>query len=111
MYKEKIKKANKVEVKGVKPSTPTSPELYPFSDLIKFEQEEGQALGPLRIRKISKRHYGPHVPLTIYWKNGSVRVVNALVDTGVEVSLIHGNPSKFKQGISLTITTLEGKEI
>lgn len=59
---------------------------------------------------MSRADLRPHVPLTIYWKNGSQTQVRALEDTGAEASLIYGNPDKFK-GTTLTITGLGGAEV
>lgn len=61
----------------------------------------------IQIRTVDNR---PHVPLTIFWKNGSQTQTQALVDTGAEVSIIYGNPKKFK-GIPITISRLGGNEI
>lgn len=48
----------------------------------------------------------PHVKVYIYWQT-SVQKVFALVDTGAEASIVHGNPEKLK-GKSVPLTGLGG---
>lgn len=45
--------------------------------------------------QLGRVDYRPHVKLTIYWWNATPIIARALLDTGVEASLIYGNPSKF----------------
>ncbi|XP_063315794.1 uncharacterized protein LOC134615238 [Pelobates fuscus] len=56
----------------------------------------------------SVKDHRPHVKVEIYWKNKNVERVTALVDTGAEATLIHGNPKKFA-GLPYVITGLGGK--
>ena len=44
----------------------------------------------------------PHVELAIHWSPVNVQCVLALVDTGAECSLIHGNPEHFPRTPAVT---------
>ncbi|XP_039618339.1 LOW QUALITY PROTEIN: uncharacterized protein LOC120534898 [Polypterus senegalus] len=52
----------------------------------------------------------PYTPLKIFWRKGQVQRVLALIDTGAEVTLIHGNTDNF-EGECVTVTGYGGSEI
>lgn len=53
----------------------------------------------------------PHIPLTIYWAKGNVQTVLALMDTGSEVTLLHGDPKKHAGPIRYVNVYGDGEEV
>ena len=56
--------------------------------------------GKVRVSALRDRGCGggyrkPHVEIAIHWSPVNIQCVPALVDTGAECSLIHGNPEWF----------------
>ncbi|XP_032312704.1 uncharacterized protein LOC116656732 [Camelus ferus] len=62
-----------------------------FADFLP-DQEEGQ--GVRDVGHPDDRR--PHVELTIHWSPMNKQRVLALVDTGAEITLVHGNPERFQ---------------
>lgn len=107
MWKEKCATDGKrlqenAQVKTLIPAAPLKKQLYHSLPRKKAgEWKMSQLLDwgcdntPVRIVKTPKAgDQRPYLPLTIYWPHKKTQRVMALVDTGSEVTLIYGNPTK-----------------